>query len=59
MPKLAVGYYGFALGRLGSGVSSTFAQSGFTILITPIEALKIFVSNDLKQNKTFCIGLRR
>jgi hypothetical protein len=26
---LAVDYYGFALGRLGSGVSSTFAPSGF------------------------------
>jgi hypothetical protein len=28
MPKLTVDYYGFALGRLGSGVSSTFAPSG-------------------------------
>ena len=28
MPKLAIDYYGFALGRLGSGASSTFAQLG-------------------------------
>jgi len=28
MPKLAVDDYGFALGRLGSGVSSTFDPSG-------------------------------
>ena len=26
---LAVSYYGFALGRLGPGASSAFAQSGF------------------------------
>ena len=29
MPKLAVDYYGFTLGRLGSGASSTFAPSGY------------------------------
>ncbi len=33
MPKFAVGYYGFSLGRLGSGASSTFAQFGYFLPI--------------------------
>ena len=28
---LAVAYYSFALGRLGSGASSTFAQLGYNL----------------------------
>jgi len=40
MPKLAVDDYGFALGRLGSGVSSTFAPSGFSRVL-----LQLFVEN--------------